>query len=72
MLIPVRSEKFGGRPYVLFPGGGLLVEKLREQRRDQIPRAGPGQAQGDHGGSGGRTVVLHRRHHTVGVRGEDL
>lgn len=66
------SEKSCGRSHLLFPSGGLLVEKFREQRRNQIPRASQGETQGDHGGSRRRIVVFHRCHHIVRVRGEDL
>lgn len=72
VLIYTCSKKFGRRSYVLFSSGRVLFEKFREQQRNKIPRAGSSQTQGDHSGSGRWTIILYRRHNTVGVRGKDL
>lgn len=66
------SEKFGRRPYLLFPSGCLLFEKFSKQRRDKIPRARQSQTQGHHGRSGRRVAVLYCRYNIIRVCGEDL
>lgn len=66
------GEEPGRWADLLLPGAGQLAQELRNQRGDQVPRAGTGQAQSHHGRGGRRDTVLHRGHHPVDLCGEDL
>lgn len=66
------GQEPGRRPDILLPGAGQLAQELRDERGDQVPGAGPGQAQSHHGRRGRRDSVLHRGHNPVDLRRQDL
>lgn len=72
LITNIFSKKSCRGANLLLPSVGQLGDELREFGRSQIPGAGSGEAQSDNGGGRRRDTVLHRGHHTVRVRREDM
>lgn len=66
------SQESGRRSNLLFPGTSQFSQKLREQRRGQIPGSSSGEAQGHHRRCRGRNSIFHSGYHSVCMRCQNL